>query len=454
MHIVIGTDAAVDIKICVQNSSFRNGEASNGGGMAFIIESPDKILSHDEFCSALSSKIYWLALNSTFLSNHARKEGGGIFMASLEHHPCCEVKAYFSDITLDRNTAEDLGGGLRVANISITIDGGYVANGTAAYGGGIYASYIDPFNDTSASNDFRQFSVTGMQMHGNTALQDEGGNMCIEIEISDNSSDIQIYIDNSTFQTGMADYGGGMALVVVSSSWSNQLLRPAVNKVNLLLLNCSFRSNHATQNGGGLYLYSSHQNTCYDVRASITNVTVGRNTAGEVGAGFFVADLSSPRAKVSVAVHGGSVTGGAAGWGTYYSGSHISEPSSSMQSSAPHQFNITGVLLHNNRAVSGSGGNMYILAKDNKHPSDVQIFIHNSTFYHGEAAFSGGGMGNAVVGDSIGSESCSMRTILLHIGNSYLANTALKEEEHSLCNLAKQVIMLKLWLVTALSKVT
>jgi len=112
---------------------------------------------------------------------------------------------------------------------------------------------------------------------------------------------------------------------------------------------------------------------------------------------------------------------------TYYSGSHISETSTSMQSSAPHQFNITGVLLHNNRAFSGSGGNMYILAKDNKHPSDVLIFIHNSTFNHSEAALSGGSMHIAVLDSGEGNGSCSMRTISLHVTNSYFfTNTALE----------------------------
>jgi len=433
MRIVIGTDAAVDIKICVQNSSFLNGEASNGGGMAFTIYSPDKVVSHNELCFT-PSKIYLLVLNCSFLSNHAQKDGGGIFMISLQHHTCCEVKAHISDTTLDGNTAEVLGGGLKVASISIAINGGSIKNGTANYGGGIFVSSINPpMKYQHQIYNLRQFNVTDLQLHENKALHEGGGNMFIGIEVSDDLGDVQVYIHNSTFQTGMAGYGGGMAFFVVSSNFYNQLLCPVENKVNLLVLHCSFQSNHALEKGGGIYLSIDHHHPCCEVRASIKDVTMDKNTAGELGGGFMLDDLSNPRAKVSVAVHGGSVTGGAAGWGggiLYNHGSYILETSTSLflTTIALQQFNITGLLLHDNKAFSGSGGNIYILLQTaHYYPSDVLIFIHNSTFNHSEAALSGGSMHIAVLDSGEGNGSCSMRTISLHVTNSYFfTNTALE----------------------------
>ena len=216
MRILIATNTAIDIEFCIRNSYFLNGHAFNGGGMSFAIYNPDKDLSNGELCLA-PSKIYLLVLNCSFLSNHAQKGGGGIFMASLQHHPCYEVKVHINDTILDGNTAK-IGGGLRVANIPIAISGGSITNGTADHGGGIAISYMNHSMKYQNQVYNPQFTVTGLQLHENTALHGQGGNIYIVIEFNDNLGDIQVCIDNTTFQTGMAGHGGGIAFLVVSSN--------------------------------------------------------------------------------------------------------------------------------------------------------------------------------------------------------------------------------------------
>lgn len=95
----------------------------------------------------------------------------------------------------------------------------------------------------------------------------------------------------------------------------------------------------------------------------------------------------------------------------YYSEYKKSETSgsqlfSSIHTSVLQHFNITGLLLHANRAVSGNGSNVGIrLIVRHVYLSDVQIFIYNSIFHYGEVALSGGGMHIAVLDSGEGNGS-------------------------------------------------
>ncbi|MCB8947377.1 MAG: CSLREA domain-containing protein [Ardenticatenaceae bacterium] len=252
-------------------------------------------------------------------STALEKGGGGVYVAQ-------------GTVTVNGGQISDnsgvRGGGIEAANGKIVLNDGLIQQNQAHYGGGVYLSFpgalltqnggVISYNASSAT-DFGGGGVYGFQgsmvMTGgtishNTAVTDGAG---VNIRFGD------LTISGGEIVHNTADrYGGGIFVEEATLTITNlQLGENAADDggglylaelATLDLAQTAVYSNTATTNGGGLLLVGSSE---------LTNATVSRNAAQGDGGGFWLqtggATLNNVTVAENTAVNGGGLyTSGAA----------------------------------------------------------------------------------------------------------------------------------------------
>ncbi|MAT99948.1 MAG: hypothetical protein CL608_22640 [Anaerolineaceae bacterium] len=213
------------------------------------------------------------------------------------------------------------GGGIESANGQIFLNGGIIRANEAQYGGGVYLSFPDAFltqaggeisQNVSTAADFGgggvlgfqgSMTLTGGRISQNTAVA-HGGGVNIRFgdltisggEIVHNQAGGQgggIFADFSSLSIANLQLGDNMA-----AEGGGLYLSPFAS---LELSETAVYSNTATLNGGGLVLKGS---------ALLTNTTVGRNEAQNNGGGLWLASsttLNNVTLSENTAVSGGGL---------------------------------------------------------------------------------------------------------------------------------------------------
>ncbi|MFW5426701.1 MAG: right-handed parallel beta-helix repeat-containing protein [Methylophagaceae bacterium] len=279
-----GVGANLSGKIYVTFSSVSNNSASGSGG-GFQIQSPNSSLT----------------LLGTIVSNNTATNnvGGGIrvFEGTLSTD---------SSTTITGNIAKD-GGGISAFGNSINLNNSTVTNNSATgvgsgKGAGIYLNSTNAtITDTTISGNsgyygggLRVDSSSSLNLTGSTVSTNSayyGGGIQILA-----SSSVSVY--NSSISNNTGNYGAGINIRTASINVHNSLVSNNSTTVGsgggirarlssfVELTNSTVSNNSALIDGAGIYVTSS--------TVSLNNSTVSRNSAANAGSGIW----SSPNASL------------------------------------------------------------------------------------------------------------------------------------------------------------
>ncbi|MFA5885407.1 MAG: right-handed parallel beta-helix repeat-containing protein, partial [Acidimicrobiia bacterium] len=252
------TDRIMDIDVpggsktvTITGITFTNGDASNDDGGAIAVTGDDDLTIS----------------GSTFTDNHADYDGGAIYVDDAA-----------SDLTITGstftdNTADYEGGAISINNgATLTVtDSTFTGNSAGSDGGALYLEDEDlqttitgsTFTDNTADDeggavaldDGSTLTVTDSTFTGNTS-DDDGGALYLD------DSDLLTTITGSTFTDNTSDSGGSGGAIAINDGRT------------LDVTGSTFTANHATYNGGALYLADG------DLETTVTGSTFTDNTAG------------------------------------------------------------------------------------------------------------------------------------------------------------------------------
>lgn len=219
-----------------------------------------------------------VTLTNGILHSNSAKNGGGIYVGINSDNSTAEmtISSSYTESTIYGNTATGNGGAIGLNHGTVTVESGNFSNNTAENGGAIYLGD----GDMSMNNIF---------IHGNTATKSGGGvylaNGTLTIEGADNNKiinntaettgggilvqDGDLKMEKCLVQENKANYGGGVG-VSNSAATTIDLLNPAID----------FEKNTAYTAGGGMAVLGP---ITLNFAGSLQH-----NTAGN-GGGIFVA---------------------------------------------------------------------------------------------------------------------------------------------------------------------
>lgn len=279
--------------LSVTNCTFENNSAGNGGGIyssgtLTITKCIFQNNSADGNGGGIDSSDELKAIDCRFENNSAAN-GGGIFNSS---HKTLMI----NNCTFKGNTATGQGGGLYIDNdLPITVTDCTFSDNTATSGGGIYTDNVSTLTVTNCTfsgnaatdsggiyNYRGVLTVTNCIFKSNSSEGNGGG-------ISSDKG--LLTVSDCTFQSNSSGGNGGGVhalsldtLNITSSTFeSNTAVRGgALYKEDgqLKATNCTFSGNSSTTgNGGGAYLYSTHEGAYSYGTKDFTNCTFSNNTA-------------------------------------------------------------------------------------------------------------------------------------------------------------------------------
>ena len=182
-------------KLTMSNTS-ANGISTVSGG--------DAVYGGGIFVRSERSKL--TMLNITVSGNNARRNGGGIFVAS--------GSVELTDCTIENNTATENGGGIRLNfGCSLTLTNCSIENNEAKDGGGIHSEGTIIAKESKLTGNTATGNGSGIWSWGDATLT--------KTEISRNTHAVN---------------GGGI-----------------FNRKNMTIIECVISGNHASQWGGGIY---------------------------------------------------------------------------------------------------------------------------------------------------------------------------------------------------------
>jgi hypothetical protein len=245
---VVVIASAVDSSTIIRGFTLRNGGNSDGGGINCIFSSPtleNLIVSGNSAVNGggilFDTYSNPILRNSTLTNNNATIAGGGI---------CCwNSSPRLENVTIESNTA-DYGGGIHCYTSSITLTNVLDSGNTANFVAGILCQ--DNSNST----------VINSRVVHNISLGAVGGICCYG-----NSS---LYLNDVTIGWNIANTGTSGGIDIVEESVAN-------------IINCTIIENSASNQGGGLFAYSS--NIQIEASSFINN-----STTGWAGGGIFAAN--------------------------------------------------------------------------------------------------------------------------------------------------------------------
>ncbi len=191
-----------------------------------------------------------VTLTNGILHSNSAKNGGGIYVGINSDNSTAEmtISSSYTESTIYGNTATGNGGAIGLNHGTVTVESGNFSNNTAENGGAIYLGD----GDMSMNNIF---------IHGNTATKSGGGVYLANGTLTIKGADKNKIINNTATSTGggilvqdgnlkmetclvqenKANYGGGVG-VSNSAATTINLLNPAID----------FEKNTATTAGGGM----------------------------------------------------------------------------------------------------------------------------------------------------------------------------------------------------------
>jgi len=239
----------------------------------------------------ISAKCTGTIKNSNISNNACEKTGGGVYLNKLS-------EVTFTDCKLHNNTSGTAGGAIYIYRRSTSEYTGcsFVGNTAGTVAGGVYADGNSDYDSVTTFTDCVFDSNTagtrGGAFYG--AMQNEftairctfTNNTAVGTEtLTGNGGAIAVrdiaYLEDCTFtgnkaEFGGAFYGGNMEHPLYHvNGWGYK-----GSDVSVDIINCTFTDNDATRNGGAIFNAMSSF-------ATLQNVTITGNTAGEQGSGIY-----------------------------------------------------------------------------------------------------------------------------------------------------------------------
>lgn len=288
-----------------------------------------------------------VTLTNGILHSNSAKNGGGIYVGINSDNSTAEmtISSSYTESTIYGNTATGNGGAIGLNHGTVTVESGNFSNNTAENGGAIYLGDGD-------------MSMNNIYIHGNTATKSGGGvylaNGTLTIEGADKNKiinntatstgggilvqDGNLKMETCLVQENKANYGGGVG-VSNSKATTINLLNPAID----------FEKNTATTAGGGMAVLGP---ITLNFAGSLQH-----NTAGN-GGGIFVAQGAKLIYKGGMIRYNhatGTSTGINTGYGGTANGIHGFGGGVFVGSNSKLEFNVTegGLGFYGNDANTG-----------------------------------------------------------------------------------------------------
>lgn len=217
-------------------------------------------------------------LSDGVLHSNSAKNGGGIYVGinSENSTATMTINSSYTESTIYGNTATENGGAIGLNNGTVTVTSGNFSNNTAENGGAIYLGTGDmKMNNIFIHENTATKSGGGVYLaNGTLTIEDADNNKIINNTATSTGGGIQVQdgdlkMEKCLVQENKANYGGGVC-VNNSNAITINLLNPAIN----------FERNTATTAGGGMAVLG-------DITLNFSG-SFQHNTAGN-GGGIFVA---------------------------------------------------------------------------------------------------------------------------------------------------------------------
>ena len=245
----------------------------------------------------ISSGADYTMNNGEIYGNTTQKGGGGIFMQSGNFT--------LNQGSISSNTAKNNGGGLYVANGNVTLKEGSISNNVAQTknGGGFYLG---------GGN----IKIAGGSVRGNISSQNGGG---VYIQNAE-----KIELQNGTVKENKAANGGGFYMT----------------GSNVTINGITVSDNTATQNGGGIAIYTPAN--IKNKTVMIGKGTIEKNTAGANGGGLYISGINKSNTLS----------------GTSYIQNNQALNGGGIFMEAGAKISIEGGFIRNNKAVAAKGASI------------------------------------------------------------------------------------------------
>ena len=348
--------------------------------------------------------------NSTFINNHAPSDGGAIHFANTQGSNSNNI----FNCTFINNTAVSGGGAVLVQAPGCSVINSTFINNSATYGGSIrWDGYSGTIRNTTFTTNHA--SSQGGAIHGS------GDQPIVILCHFDNNTAPEAgaiwwnqtengVITNSTFNYNIATGNAGavhIAGTLCNITYSNFTHNSADNGASIFLdvgayiSECLFEHEHASTDGGAIYLNSVNINPSQISQSVLSmlglfNSTIFNCTAGNDGGAGYIRASGGSVANVTF-INCSAGHDGGAGYvygsnGRLYNSTFIGNNATSGNGGAVYWYGINGtaydVKIYNNTALNGGG---IYLSK----PADVSITdgysIVNQSDFSNNAAIDNGG---------------------------------------------------------------
>ena len=348
--------------------------------------------------------------NSTFINNHAPSDGGAIHFANTQGSNSNNI----FNCTFINNTAVSGGGAVLVQAPGCSVINSTFINNSATYGGSIrWDGYSGTIRNTTFTTNHA--SSQGGAIHGS------GDQPIVILCHFDNNTAPEAgaiwwnqtengVITNSTFNYNIATGNAGavhIAGTLCNITYSNFTHNSADNGASIFLdvgayiSECLFEHEHASTDGGAIYLNSVNINPSQISQSVLSmlglfNSTIFNCTAGNDGGAGYIRASGGSVANVTF-INCSAGHDGGAGYvygsnGRLYNSTFIGNNATSGNGGAVYWYGINGtaydVKIYNNTALNGGG---IYLSK----PADVSItdgysIVNQSDFSNNTAIDNGG----------------------------------------------------------------
>ena len=392
--------------ITITDSHFEGGYNAEAGGGIYIYTTynPPNIFQHVQ-----SSRVY--INNTEFVENSARF-GGAMYV-----HPCTGTGLYINGSKFHNNVAQT-GGHIAISliyisrtcvNTTITISNSLFEDGEATGGGGGGGISVGgPRTNNYRRSDGNHIHISNTRFVGNHARIANGGAVSLwgyvatelhidESEFNNNTTPFSgghialellsdhvlfIIINNSHFESGTGDYGGGI-LVNATAGDSCTPVSSTTHK-SVHIMNSKIYANIAGRGGGMAILFDQ---SCLAIDIVIHNISLSRNTATNLSGGnLYLSNICTAGNSVTISsstVEFGNASGAGGGMIFLVNGS---DECSSMQNLKPAIVSIVDSTFQYNTAYYMGGGLIILAGSFQYICCSTEVNITNVTFLNNKVS--------------------------------------------------------------------
>ena len=398
---VLGLNGIAHSIITITESHIESGYSSEAGGGIYIYTTNNSPHTLQHF---QNSRVY--INNTKFVENYAKLGGGAMYV-----HSCTGTELHINDSKFHNNVAQT-GGHIAISllytsrtciNTTITISNSLFENGEATGGGGgggisvggprannyrrSDGNHIHISNTRFVGNHAKianggavsLWGVVGTEMHidesefNNNTTPFSGGHIALEL-LSDHV--LFIIINNSHFESGTGDYGGGILVNATAGDSCTPVSNTTHKSVHIM--NSKIYANIAGRGGGMAILFNQ---SCLAIDIVIHNISLSRNTATNLSGGnLYLSNICTAGNSVTISsstVEFGNASGAGGGMIFLVNGS---DECSSMQNLKPAIVSIVDSTFQYNTAYY-MGGGFTILADSFQYICcSAEVYVTNVTF--------------------------------------------------------------------------